>query len=175
MSRTLINFLAFQFGWFSCVLGAAYGYPLVGLAAVFGVVSLHLLRAPRPASEVSLLISCALTGVVFDSLLLATGWIAYPNGEWVPGLAPYWIVAMWVLFGTTLRESMAWLQGRWVLAAMAGAAGGPLSYLAGQKLGAIEFVTPTPALLTLAVGWGVMMPMLAALARPASAKARAIS
>jgi hypothetical protein len=79
---------------------------------------------------------------------------------------------MWLLFGTTLSESLSWLQGRWVLAAIAGAVGGPLSYLAGENLGAIELAAPTNALLMLGLGWGVMMPLLAAVARPAAATVR---
>jgi hypothetical protein len=55
------------------------------------------------------------------------------------------------------------------MAAIAGAVGGPLSYLAGEKLGAIELVAPTNALLMLGLGWGVMMPLLAVVARPAAA------
>lgn len=169
MNQKVINFLLFQLGWFSCVIGAAKGFPLVGLSVAALVVTLHINRAPRPASEIGLLLICALTGLVFDSALLATGWVAYPNGGWIPGLAPYWIVAMWLLFGTTLSESLSWLQGRWVMAAIAGAVGGPLSYLAGEKLGAIELVAPTNALLMLGLGWGVMMPLLAVVARPAAA------
>jgi len=38
--------------------------------------------------------------------------------------------------------------------------GGPVSYLAGQKLGGIILVDQTSALLALGIGWAAMMPLL---------------
>ena len=59
---------------------------------------------------------------------------------------------------------MGWLKGRPALAALLGAIGGPASYIAGQKLGGIQFVEYGPAIAALAVGWAVFMPMLMSLA-----------
>jgi len=160
----ILNFIAFQFGWFASVLGAANGMPLLGPAVVAAVVGLHLYLVRRPAAELRLLAAAALMGLFGDSLLLASGWIAYPNGEWLSGLAPYWIITMWLLFATTLNVSMRWMRGRYVIAAVFGAVGGPLSYLAGARLGAMNFVETAPALTALALGWGVAMPLLTWLA-----------
>ena len=131
---------------------------------VGAVVLLHLGFSRRPGRELRLVGAAMLLGLVVDSVLLATGWLSYPNGQWIPGLAPYWIVAMWGLFATTLNVSMAWLRGRPVLAVLMGAVGGPLSYLAGEKLGAIELVPPLPALAALALAWALAMPLLMRLA-----------
>jgi hypothetical protein len=158
--KVLVNAVAFQAGWFATVLGAANGLPWLGLAAVLAVGGLHLRASPRPGVEARLLLVAMALGLGFDSLLLATGWIVYPNGLFAPGLAPYWIVALWALFATTLNVSLRWLRGRDVLAVVFGAIGGPLSYLAGARLGAMTFVDTAPALLALAIGWGAMMPLL---------------
>jgi hypothetical protein len=155
-----LNFIAFQLGWFACVLGAANGLPWAGPLAVLGVVGLHLLRARRPGAEFRLVLAAAALGLVVDSLVLAGGWLRYPSGQWIPGLAPYWIVAMWALFATTLNLSLRWLHGRPVLAAVLGTIGGPLSYLAGEKLGGIELTQPPQAIAALAVAWAVAMPLL---------------
>jgi len=159
-----LNFVAFQLGWFACVLGAAGGLPWAGPLVVLGVVGLHLLRVRRPGCELKLVLAAAALGIVVDSLLLASGWLQYPSGLWLPGLAPYWIVAMWALFATTLNLSLGWLRGRPVLAAVLGAVGGPLSYLAGEKLGGIGLIQPTFALAALAVAWAIAMPLLMRLA-----------
>ena len=45
-----------------------------------------------------------------------------------------------------------------------GAVGGPLAYLAGEKLGAITFNQPLFAIAALAVIWAVAMPLLVVLA-----------
>ena len=160
----LINFIAFQLGWFACVLGAANGMPWLGPIVVAAAVVLHLVRARRPRPELWLICSAMVLGLAVDSLLLATGWLSYPSGLWLPGLAPYWIVAMWALFATTLNVSMGWMRGRPLLAVVMGAVGGPLSYLAGQKLGGIELNQTTYALAALAVAWAVAMPLLSWLA-----------
>ena len=162
--RLVANFLLFQVTWFACVLGGAHGMPWLGPLAVALFVALHLGRAPRPAAEVRLLAGAALTGALFDSLLAASGWLAYPSGQWHPALAPYWIVAMWVGFAATLNLSLGWLKGRPYLALLFGSVGGPLAYLAGAKLGGVTFVEPTAALLALAVGWGLITPLLMRLA-----------
>jgi hypothetical protein len=158
--RLLVHFVAFQLGWFACVLGAAQGLPWLGPVVVAVVVALHLATARRAAPELCLVLSAMAIGLVVDSLLLATGWLQYSVGVLLPGLAPYWIVAMWALFATTLNVSMGWMRGRTVLAVLMGAIGGPLSYLAGEKLGAIELTQPVHALAALAVAWAIAMPAL---------------
>jgi hypothetical protein len=37
----------------------------------------------------------------------------------------------------TLRHSLGWLRGRWLVGAVLGAVGGPLAYLGGESLGAL--------------------------------------
>jgi hypothetical protein len=55
---------------------------------------------------------------------------------------------------------MRWMSGRYLLAALFGAIGGPLSYLAGARLGAMSFIDTGAAVTALAVGWGLAMPLL---------------
>jgi hypothetical protein len=90
--------------------------------------------------------------------------MSYPGGQFAQGLAPYWIVAMWGLFATTLNLSMSWLRGRQWLAALLGAVGGPLAYLAGARLGGLQMPDPVLALAVQALGWAVLLPVLNRLA-----------
>ena len=159
----LINFIAFQLGWFACVLGGAYGWPWAGTGLAMIIVALHLARAQDPAPELALIALAALLGAAFDSLLVTLGWLSYASGTLVQGTAPHLMVALWMLFATTLNVTLRWLKGRWALGAMLGAVAGPLAYLAGHKLGALEFVNPPNGLIALAVGWGLLMPALIAL------------
>lgn len=159
----LINFAAFQFGWFSTVIGAAKGLPWVGPLVIAAVLALHFAQAKRPFQEFSLALLCAAIGTWFDSMLVAVGWVGYSTGQWHSLLAPYWIIAMWMLFATTLNLSLTWLRGRPWLAVAVGALAGPLTYLAGARLGAIEFVNQNAALAALAIGWAILLPALVAL------------
>ena len=158
------NFVAFQVGWFACVLGAAHGMPWLGVVVAGVIVAWHLWRAPRARPELTLIAIAAAGGFVWDSLLVALGWIGYPNGALVAGTAPVWIVAMWVVFATTLNVSLAWLKRSVPLAILFGAVGGPLAYLAGAKLGGVVLLQQTPALIALALGWAAIMPLLLGMA-----------
>ncbi len=156
----LINIAAFKLGWISSVVGGAQQLPWLGPLVVFMAVAIHLARAERPRSEMLLILSCGLIGAVFDSVLVAAGWVTFPSGMFSDSMAPYWIVTMWMLFGTTINMSMRWMRGRPLLAAAFGLVGGPLAYIAGHKIGGIQFVDQGPAIAMLAVGWAVMMPVL---------------
>jgi hypothetical protein len=67
---------------------------------------------------------------------------------------------MWGLLAICLNVSLRWLRGRWLLAVVLGAVGGPFSFASGVKLGAAHFVDPFPALLTIAATWSVALPLL---------------
>ena len=170
MNPKLINFVAFQVGWFACVLSAAHYMPWLGLLLVTVIVALHVQRASRPAHEARLVFLASLFGIVFDSLLVASGWVQYSSGMVLTNIAPYWIIAMWALFATTLNSSMGWLRNKLVLASVLGAIFGPLSYIAGQRLGAIEFIDMNKASIALALGWSIAMPLLMYAARRVDGK-----
>jgi len=161
----LVNFVAFQVGWFACVLGAAHGLPWAGTGAALAIVAWHLARAARPRAELALVLIAAGIGALWDSALSALGWIRFPNGVLIEGTAPHWIVAMWMLFATTLNVSLGGLGRNLPLAAAFGALGGPLAYLGGAKLGALTFVAQDAALVALALGWAMLTPLLLLLAR----------
>ena len=162
--QVLINFVAFQFGWFSSVLGAARDMPWLGPVVFLVVLLIHLRQASRPELELGLVLACGIIGTWFDSFLVAAGWVTYPSGQFSSFMAPYWIITMWMLFATTLNQSMGWLRGRPLLAIVLGGVAGPASYVAGQKLGGIVFVEFWPAIVALGIGWALVMPLLMILA-----------
>lgn len=161
----LWNFVLFQLGWLACVLGGAWQLPWLGTLLAAAIVAWHLRNAARPGSEMLLLTMAGALGAAWDSLLVSTGLLVYPSGTLLPGTAPYWIVAMWVLFATTLNLSLDWLKGRFLLSALAGAAGGPLAFYAGMRLGGVQMPDTQTALLVLAAGWALIMPLLVWLAQ----------
>ena len=156
----IVNFAVFQIAWLSSVIGGAQQMPWLGPVAVAVALLIHLSAARRPLEEALLVVSCAIIGACFDSILVASGWVTYKAGLFSEFLAPYWIITMWMLFATTLNVSMRWLRGKPLLASVFGFLGGPTTYLAGEKLGGIVLVNQTVALVALAVGWAVMMPVL---------------
>jgi len=171
----LANFILFQIGWFACVLGGANDRPWLGTGIALAIVAWHVGRAPRPRAELILVLASAAVGAVADSVPVAAGWVRYASGTVVPGTAPVWLVAMWMLFATTLNVSLRWLR-RYPFAAIAlGAIGGPLAYWGGARLGAMEFVAPVAATAALALGWAVLTPLLVRLAQRFDGYAPAIA
>ena len=164
MSLLLQNFILFQAGWFSCVIaGANQGYAWIGVAVVILIVAVHLARANNSGKELMLIVTTMLLGTVLDSVLILAGLLSFDNGIIISGLAPYWLIAMWALFATTLNVSMKWLKHKYLIAAVFGALGGPIAYYAGHRLGAVGFIDTNSSMLAVGVGWALMMPLLMAL------------
>lgn len=161
----LINIVIYQVSWIACILGGANGMPLLGVAVVAMAVAYHLYRAGNARPEMILIGYAALVGAVWDSLLVAAGWLIYPSGTLIEGTAPYWIVALWIVFATTLNVSLRWFKQHLVVSALFGAVGGPLAYYAGARLGGVTFSDTTVALTALGLGWTLLMPSMMLLAQ----------
>jgi hypothetical protein len=168
MNPILVNIIAFYLVWFACVLGAAHQYLFLGPLSVLVLLGLHFYFLPgyAPAQEVRLLITAGVLGFVLDSLQAFFGVFSFAHttpGAWI---SPFWMVALWVAFATTLHTSLRWLSGRYTVAAALGAIGGPLSYYSGAQLGALTLHPDvTMSFLAMAIVWGVAMPVLVWLAK----------
>jgi len=153
----LANIAFFHLGWLGCVAGAGRGLYWLGPALGLALVARHIASASERRAEVRLIALAMALGVVADSALAALHFVTYAGASWPP-FAPAWIVVLWALFATTLRHALGFLHGRWALAALLGSVSGPLSYLAGERLGAVSLgVHGLPAL---AVAWGLALPIL---------------
>jgi Protein of unknown function (DUF2878) len=160
MSR-LLNFAMFYLGWFACVAGAAHGELWLGPSVVAALIVVHLYLTPKPIQETRLILVIGTLGFTIDTLQASAGLYAFTGTSVAPWLCPLWMVALWMIFATTLNTSMGWLAGRYRLAAALGALCGPASYAAGARLGAIEL--PAHArlnLLSIAIVWTCVMPTL---------------
>ncbi len=160
MHLVVSNLVLFQLGWFACVLGAAYGLPWLGVFVVGVILTLHLCMADVPYKEMQLMGLALLVGGIWDSLMVVTGQLVYQSGMFSSNLAPYWILAMWLLFATTLNISLRWMKNRLVIAAILGAIFGPVAYYAGSILGAVSMADPLISSLIIGMGWFIIMPIL---------------
>lgn len=160
----VINFILFQLAWFACVLGAAKAMPWAGVGVTFIILCWHFYSAKQAKPEIALMLAALFTGAVFDQSMLALHLIEYQAHGWSSWLVPVWILALWLAFASTLNVSLAWMHERYVVAMLFGAVGGPLAYLAAQKLGAVT-VTSSNAYIALAIGWGLITPLLVLIAK----------
>lgn len=157
----VINIVLYQVGWFSCVVGAAYGYPLSGALGAAALVVLHLVLTDDRKAEIKLVFSACLLGVLVDSLQQATGLFTFKKDPSWPLWLPLWVFVIWGQFATLFRFALHWLSGRYLLGALFGALGGPLAYWGGIRLGAASFgESPMLTLVVLAVVWAGVTPLL---------------
>ena len=156
------NLLLFQAGWFAAVLGAANGMPWLGHLVIAAILAFHLYRAVDPAKEAGLILGVLLVGLVFESMLAASGWVAYTDHA--AATPPLWMIMLWANFAATLNVALRSLRNRSWQLALLGLVGGPLAYWGGTGLGAMKWLEPEAVLLYLALGWAVLTPLLGRLA-----------
>jgi hypothetical protein len=158
--RKIVNFIFFQAAWFAAVLGAAHGMPWLGVLAVPIALALHLALSPDWRPELLLALTAAVTGFIFDSVLIAAGFFSPLPYVFPAPFSSLWMVMLWVNLATTMNVSMGWLRGRYALAAFFGAIGGPLAYYSGAKLGAMTRLPDAGGLVGIGISWAIAMPLL---------------
>lgn len=159
--KRVLNFVSFQVGWFSCALGAASGLPVLGPVVVGVLLCLQFLLVPAPGAYARFVIVATLLGWLVDSALYRVGVFSFPAGVFGLWGCPIWMAALWSNFAGTLHFCLDWLRGRYWLALVLGAIGGPLAYYGGQSLGAIELGGGiTISLAVIAIEWSLVTPGL---------------
>lgn len=139
MRRLITNIIGFQIGWFSCIIAARHGVPLVGIAVVAVVCAVHLCVQKRPRAEAGLILLVAVAGIAADTVLHLLGLLTLAERGRPDPMFTLWIAALWINFAMTLTTTFGWLHRHYILAALLGLLGGPTTYYAGVALGAIEF------------------------------------
>jgi len=161
ITSKIINILLYQLGWFSCLLGAAWGYPLKGAFFALLLIVVHLVLAESRKSELYLMLCACLLGITIDTAQQAAGVFTFKTDPAWPIWLPLWIFVIWAQFATLLRYALNWLSGRYLLAAFFGLIGGPLAYWGGARLGAAQMGEHLFAsIASLALIWALVMPGL---------------
>src|SRR5689334_22850569 len=110
MNPTLINIVIFYGAWFACILGAAHQYWMLGPLVVLAALAVHFyfLSGYSHFQELRLLACAGALGFVLDSFQAFIGTFSFMQigpGAWI---SPFWMVALWVAFATTLHTSLRW-------------------------------------------------------------------
>ena len=163
--EVLLNLALYQLGWFAIVLGAARGRGLEGAALALLLVAAHLCLSRDLQRETALVASAGAVGLAAEGLVGWIGALDYASPDpWIL-TTPFWVLVLWLQFATLFHQALAWLSGRLALASLLGLVGAPLSFLAGERLGAATFAEPRArAIVALALVWAVALPALVWLA-----------
>ena len=158
---TPINFVAFQAGWFACVLGAANNLGWLGPLLVIFTVPLQIyFLTEKYKAETLFVIMCGTVGFLLETAMIAGNVYIAIDRHW--GLiCPPWMAALWFNFAPLISISLLWLKGRYLLAAILGGILGPIAYWGGEKLGALTVAdTFLQGYFPLAILWAITLPGL---------------
>lgn len=156
-TTTLGNALAFNGFWALACIGQDTALPFT-VAALFILV----IATPDPGKTGLLAARIATIGILVDIVLTRSEIFVFPEHAFLP----LWLALLWLGFSTTLVRSLKFLNRHLLLAALFGAIGGPSSYFAGYRFGAVDFGHELiPTLLLLAVIWACLLPLFFTLAR----------
>jgi len=159
--KGFINFVFFQSVWWATILGAANGAQWAGIVGVLVFMVVHLSTEDHRLAEIKSMAAIIGLGVVVDSILIAINVFEAPG--WGPSgwVCTPWMIALWVNFSMAINRSLNWLKPRLGLAAFFGITGGPLTYFAGYKFGAVEMgLGVFWTCVVFAVVWAVLMPVI---------------
>jgi hypothetical protein len=167
MKGWVANALCFQLVWLASVGGAARGWWWAGPLAVVAFAAWQLPTSRWPRADLLLMFGAAVLGFLIDTLWVRLDLMRFTTPLPWSGLAPVWIVALWMGFALTLNHSLAGLKRHLWLAAALGVVGGPLAYgVAERAWHAVQFAQPSwIAYAALALAWGAVTPLLLVAAR----------
>jgi hypothetical protein len=156
----VINFILFQTAWLVTLFSAAYGKPYIGIIFTALWMTYHLFIAcKQPKNEMMLLVIVAVLGWLLELSLVMSQLVSYPEQTMIGLLVPLWMVALWVNLTATINFSLSWMNGRYFLAALFAAIAGPLSYFAGERIGAI-ILHGYASLIAICLMWFFAMPFI---------------
>ena len=160
-ANNIVNGILFQGCWLACAIGSARGLTWPALLG-FAVLAAWQLQPPRRArSDVKLLGIALVLGLIFDTLWLQLDLLSFTTSTPVAGIAPAWILFLWLAFALTVNHSLVFLKAHPLLPAIMGMIGGPMAYFAGVKFGAISYHgDPLLVSACLALGWALSMIIL---------------
>ncbi len=152
VDRFWFNALWFQINWFICVLGREDWLPLTVL-----FLALHFLLVDDLKTELKRLFPVALLGIMVDTALTLLGVFEFDSIITVP----LWLIALWIVFATTLYRSLSKFGQNLWLASITGSLLVPLNYLLGSRLGAVNLpLSHLHTFLILMCIWGILLPAL---------------
>ena len=94
------------------------------------------------------------------------GTYRFTSGTVIDALPTAWLLTMWAQFATTFRHSLRTVISRPPQAAFFGAIGGPIAFLAGERLGAVTLLEPLMhGLLRLSISWALALVVFSAVVR----------
>ena len=153
----LLLYLWLWAGWFACVLLGRHGHSGAALAVPMIGWALFLRTYRLMPEDVLKLLTLSAIGMGADVAAEKLHLILFTAGT-ETDFFPFWLFALWLLFAPVFVLLQKPLAPRLWLAAILGAALGPLCYQSGAFFNVLAF-NGTAAFTAYAVFWGLFLPL----------------
>ncbi|WP_194755549.1 DUF2878 domain-containing protein [Aliidiomarina indica] len=165
MNPRIVAFVVFDFVWLSAVWGRESWLWLTAL-----LIGLMFASAPKVLwQQRRAFFAILVVGLAIEWATVIAGVIQFTGTSGIPA----WLYMLWIGFTGMALVVFDWLHRRYLLAAIAGAIFGPVTYLAGARFGAAELLLVTPAIIAVyAIAWALLMIFIAHLVNPEALKSR---
>jgi hypothetical protein len=162
----LVNFVLFQVLWAITIYGVTIGNNWLAPAGLLAVLIIHYSFSATFKADLLLAFLAVLVGLAVETALVQFHILDYAQPLPFKQIAPFWTLILWANFALTMNGCIQWLQGKYYVAAILGAIGGPLSYFAGIELNAATTGVALALMLTvIAAIYAVTTPALLLLAK----------
>ena len=170
MPANTLNYALYQAGWFACILGAAWQQEVAGVVIAILLMAVHLWLSQERDVEVRLMATALLVGTIVESFQSAAGTYVSTTVLDLGGNQPIWLLTLWAQFAITFRYCLRGVLRRPWAALLLGACGGPLAFLAADRLGALTLQPPLGAgLLRISAAWTIALLLFSGVTRRWSA------
>jgi hypothetical protein len=157
-SRSAVDFVLFNICWLANLYSALHSILWIGPTVTVVALAIHLFPDNNGGRESVILLFIVLSGYGWDTCLQWSGLMTFPLETAV--IPPLWLFSQWFALGLIFRDTLRWLRRRYLLAALLGGTGGPLSYYSASGFGIIIFGEPTGwSLLVMGLGWAFLVPL----------------
>jgi len=166
---SLFNSLLYTLGWFWCVWCGANDQSVVGFLGGIFLIFIQLMNTAFASrlilrKDLFLLLLASVLGFLMELAFLQGGVIAYSHSN--GNLPPLWIFILYPLFALLLNHSLRFLQKSYLVTFLFGVLGAPLSYIAGQHMGAATLnYSLLSAWIVIGISWGILLVVLIAFNR----------
>lgn len=142
---TILNAILFKVNWIACVVGGTF-WGVGGIACLIA----FSFWAKSWRVDLPLVLILSLTGAVLDTMWIYLGILDYQSP-----IAPLWIIMLWAGLAFTIHHAMSLFIHRPLLGATLSGLAAPVTYLSGERLGAV--IVPDPLMLSVVmVTWFVL-------------------
>ena len=158
----IVWFLAYKVAWLACVLGGGvYGYPLLAAIPMLIWVVIWIAVQQNKRSLLYTCIFALLYGAMMDSVLVLLGTMRFAPHAETGTPSPLWMMMLWLGFGAIYEKSLGVLKNKKYVLPIIGAIGGPMAYIGGANMGAVEIGrSETEFIILIGIEWALALPLL---------------